>query len=193
MAEADETPPEKPKAAKAAKSALIGKVAGAAGMFVATLAAVMIGGFVNAKLHPTQEYVLGPDGKLTLKPEPKAAPEEHKGEHGGGGGGKPAQYFSFDPPLVVNFDDTQAVRFLQLQIDVMARDEKVIEQVKQNSPAIRNNLLMLMNNRDYKSLMTREGKEALRQECLKEVQKILKKETGADGVEDLYFSSFVVQ
>ena len=189
MADAAETPPEKPKAAA---SGIVGKVAGAAGMFAATLAAVLIGGFINTKLHPTQEYVLGPDGKLTLKVEPKAAAEDHKGE-GGGGAGKPAQYFSFDPPLVVNFDDTQAVRFLQLQIDVMARDEKVIEQVKQNSPAIRNNLLMLMNNRDYKTLMTREGKEALRQECLKEVQRILKKETGASGVEDLYFSSFVVQ
>ena len=189
MADAAEKPAEKPKAAP---SGIVGKIVNAGGVFVAALAAVLIGGVINAKLHPTQEYVLGPDGKLTLKPEPKAAADEHKGE-GGGGAGKPAQYFSFDPPLVVNFDDTQAVRFLQLQIDVMARDEKVIEQVKQNSPAIRNNLLMLMNNRDYKTLMTREGKEALRQECLKEAQKILKKETGSTGIEDLYFSSFVVQ
>jgi len=191
MADAAEKPTEKPKAAA---SALVAQLASAAGVFVASLAAELLGGVINARLHPTPEYVLGPDGKLTLKPEPKPAADEHKGEHGGAGnGGKPAQYFSFDPPLVVNFDDTQAVRFLQLQIDVMARDEKVIEQVKQNSPAIRNNLLMLMNNRDYKTLMTREGKEALRQECLKEVQRILKKETGATGVEDLYFSSFVVQ
>jgi len=188
MAEAAEKPPEKPKAPP---SAIVGKIVNGAGIFVAVLVAVLIGGFVNAKLHPTPEYILGADGKLTLKaPEPKAASEEHKAE---GGSNKPAQYFSFDPPLVVNFDDTQAVRFLQLQIDVMARDEKVIEAVKSNSPAIRNNLLMLMNNRDYKTLMTREGKEALRQECLKEVQKILKKETGSTGVEDLYFSSFVVQ
>jgi len=187
MADAAEKPTEKPKAAA---SALVAQLASAAGVFVASLAAELLGGVINARLHPTPEYVLGPDGKLTIKQEPKPAPGEHKPE---GGSGKPAQYFSFDPPLVVNFDDTQAVRFLQLQIDVMARDEKVIEQVKQNSPAIRNNLLMLMNNRDYKTLMTREGKEALRQECLKEVQRILKKETGATGVEDLYFSSFVVQ
>jgi flagellar protein FliL len=187
MADAAEKPPEKPKAPP---SAIVGKIANAAGVFVAVLVAVLIGGFVNAKLHPTPEYILGADGKLTLKPEPKPAADEHKAE---GSSGKPAQYFSFDPPLVVNFDDTQAVRFLQLQIDVMARDEKVIEAVKANSPAIRNNLLMLMNNRDYKTLMTREGKEALRAECLKEVQKILKKETGSPGVEDLYFSSFVVQ
>lgn len=187
MADAAENPPEKPKAGA---SGLVARLASAAGVFVAALAAVLVGGFINAKLHPTPEYVLGPDGKLTLKPEPKAAVGEHKTD---GNAGKPAQYFSFDPPLVVNFDDTQAVRFLQLQIDVMARDEKVLESVKQNSPAIRNNLLMLMNNRDYKTLMTREGKEALRQECLKEVQRILQKETGSPGVEDLYFSSFVVQ
>jgi flagellar protein FliL len=187
MADAAENPPEKPKAAP---SAIVGKIANAAGVFVAVLVAVLIGGYVNAKLHPIPEYLLGADGKLTLKPEPKPAADEHKAE---GGSNKPAQYFSFDPPLVVNFDDTQAVRFLQLQIDVMAREEKVIEAVKGNAPAIRNNLLMLMNNRDYKTLMTREGKEALRQECLKEVQRILKKETGSTGVEDLYFSSFVVQ
>jgi flagellar protein FliL len=191
MADAAEKPPEKPKPAE---SGIVGKIAGVAGMFVAALVAVVIGGFINAKLHPTQELIVGPDGHLTLKPEPvKAAGGDEHGEGHGSGSGKAAQYFSFDPPLVVNFDDTQAVRFLQLQIDVMARDEKVIESVKANSPAIRNNLLMLMNNRDYKTLMTREGKEQLRQECLKEVQKILKKETGTTGIEDLYFSSFVVQ
>ena len=186
MAEATEKAPEKPKAAA---SGLIGPLIGVTTTFVAALAAVLLGGLLNARLHPTPEYVLGADGKFTIKQEPKPAPDEHKAE----GAGKPAQYYSFDPPLVVNFDDTQAVRFLQLQIDVMARDEKAIEAVKQNSPAIRNNLLMLMNNRDYKTLMTREGKEGLRQECLKEVQKILKKETGSTGIEDLYFSSFVVQ
>ena len=37
------------------------------------------------------------------------------------------------------------------------------------------------------------GKEALRLECLKETQRILKKETGSPMVEDLFFTSFVVQ
>jgi len=189
MAEAAEKPAEKPKAEG---NGVVGKIVGIAGTFVAALVAVVVGGFVNAKLHPTQELMMTADGKLVLKPEPKAEAGGEHGEHKGGAG-KPALYYSFDPPLVVNFDDSQAVRFLQLQIDVMARDEKAIEAVKSNAPAVRNNLLMLMNNRDYKVLMTREGKEGLRQECLKEAQRILKKETGSDQIEDLYFSSFVVQ
>jgi flagellar FliL protein len=185
VAEAAEKAVEKPKAEKTG-GGIVGLLVNGVGIFALSLGAVVAGGFVNEKLHPRQEFALGADGKLTLKaPEKAAADAEHEQ--------KPAVYFAFDPPLIVNFDDSQAVRFLQLQIEVLARDPKVVEAVKLHSPAIRNNLLMLMNGRDYKSLMNREGKEALRQECLKEVQRILAKETGKPGIEDLYFTSFVVQ
>lgn len=185
MAEAaPEKPAEKPKAAG---GGAVGLIINGVGIFALSLGAVVAGGFINAKLHPQQEFAVGPDGKLTIKAAEKGAEEHKEGEH------KAAFYYSFDPPLIVNFDDSQAVRFMQLQIDVLTRDEHAVDQIKLHSPAIRNNLLMLMNGRTYQSLTTREGKEALRQECLKEVQRILKKETGAPIVEDLYFSSFVVQ
>jgi len=57
----------------------------------------------------------------------------------------------------------------------------------------RYDLLLLLNGREYQALMTRAGKEALRAECLKTVQELLRRETGKAGVEDLYFTSFVVQ
>lgn len=192
MAEpAAEKPPEKPKPVG---GGIVGKIVNGAVVFVLALAAVLIGGFVNAKLHPTQELVMGPDGHLILKPPEKKEVVAEKSEHGETSDvGKPAQYFAFDPPLIVNFDDTQQVRFLQVSIEVLIRDEKSAEAVKLHQPAIRNNLLMLMNGRDYKSLVSREAKEALRLECLKETQRILKKETGSPTVEDLFFTSFVVQ
>lgn len=187
MAEAAaEKDAETPKPAKKG-GGIVGMVVNGLGIFVLSLGAVVAGGFVNAKLHPTQEFAVDKDGKLTLKAG--GAADEHKE----GGEKKPAVYFPFDPPLIVNFDDAQAVRFLQLQIEVLLRDEHETEVVKLHSPVIRNNLLMLMNGRDYKSLMSREGKEALRKECLAEVQRILKHETGKPIVEDLFFTSFVVQ
>jgi len=183
-----EQPPEKPKQSG---GRIVGLAVNGVGVFV--LAAVIIGGFVNVKLHPTQELIQSAGGKLMLKPPPEEKKDE-KGEHEDKSGpAKPAMYFAFDPPLIVNFDDSQAVHFLQLQIEVLTRDEKYVEAVKLHQPVIRNNLLMLMNGRDYKTLMTRDGKEALRVECLKEVHRILKKETGNNGVEDRYFTSFVVQ
>ena len=59
-------------------------------------------------------------------------------------------------------------------------------------PLIRNNLLLLMSNRDYQSLMSREGKEKLRMEALAEIRAVQKKQGGED-IDDLLFTSFVVQ
>ncbi len=176
----------KPKKAKG-EGGMVGKLINAVGIFVLALGATIVGGNINAKLHPAQELTMTADGKLTLK-DPKS------GEKAGGKEAiKAAFYVDLDPPLVVNFDDNQAVRFLQVSMQVLTREEKAGELVKLHSPVIRNNLLQVLNGRDYHELMTRDGKEKLRQECLKEVQKILTKQTGAPVVEDLYFTSFVVQ
>jgi flagellar protein FliL len=59
-------------------------------------------------------------------------------------------------------------------------------------PLIRNNLLLLMSNRNYQSLMSREGKDKLREEALAEIRAVQKKQGGED-IDDLLFTSFVVQ
>lgn len=159
------------------------------GIFVLTLVAVVVGGFINAKLHPLPDLKLDKDGKITaIVPVAAAA----KGGAEGGGAGKPSVYYAIDPPLVVNFEDGSAVRFLQITMSIMAHDEKAIESVQKNVPLIRNNLLLLMSNRNYQTMMSREGKEKLRQEMLTEVRAVQKKEGGAD-VDDVLFTSFVVQ
>jgi len=101
-------------------------------------------------------------------------------------------YFAIDPPLVVNFEDGSAVRFLQVTMEIMAHDQKAIDSVQKSIPLIRNNLLLLMSNRDYQTLITRDGKEKLRQEALAEVRAVQKKEGGSD-IDDVLFTSFVVQ
>jgi len=158
------------------------------GIFALTLVAVVVGGFINAKLHPPPDLKLDKDGMITaVMPMAAAA----KGEEGGGTG-KPSVYYAIDPPLVVNFEDDSAVRFLQITMEIMAHDEKAIESVKKNIPLIRNNLLLLMSNRNYQTMMSREGKEKLREEALAEVRAVQKKEGGPD-VDDVLFTSFVVQ
>jgi flagellar FliL protein len=129
------------------------------------------------------------DGKITaIVPVAPAA-----GGHGEGGeGGKQSLYFAIDPPLVVNFEDGSVVRFLQISMEIAAHDQKALDSVQKNIPLIRNNLLLLMSNRNYQSMMSREGKEKLRQEALTEIRAVQKKAGGGD-VDDVLFTSFVVQ
>jgi len=181
---ADDAPPAPPKKS----GGLIGTLVNGLGIFVLTLVAVVVGGFINAKLHPLPDLSLDKDGKITAIVPVAAA---HKGAEGGGSG-KPSVYYAIDPPLVVNFEDGSAVRFLQITMEVMAHDEKAIESVQKNIPLIRNNLLLLMSNRNYQTMLSREGKEKLRQEALTEIRAVQKK-TGGPDVDDVLFTSFVVQ
>jgi len=183
MAEAaDEAPPPALKES----GGLMGTLMKGIGIFVLTLLAVIVGGFVNAKLYPLPDLKIGKDG--VIKPiMPVAA-----ASHGEESTTKAAVYYAIDPPLVVNFEDGAAVRFLQITMELMARDQKAIDSVQKSIPLIRNNLLLLMSNRNYQTLMSREGKEQLRQEALAEVRAVQKKQGGED-IDDLLFTSFVVQ
>ena len=155
-------------------------------VFVMALLAVVAGGFINAKLHPIPELKLGKDGTITPV---VSAPS---GGHGEEGAAKASVYYAIDPPLVVNFEDGSVVRFLQITMELMAHDQKAIDSATKNIPLIRNNLLMLMSNRNYQSLMSRDGKDKLRAEALAEVNDVQKKQ-GGEPVDDLLFTSFVVQ
>jgi flagellar FliL protein len=181
--EADEAPSPPPK-----KSAgFMGKLVNGIGIFVLTLGAVIVGGAINAKLHPMPDFKLDKDGKISA-----IVPAAATGEHGEEGASKAAVYYAFDPPLVVNFEDGSVVRFLQISMEVMGHNQKSVDSVQRNAPLIRNNLLLLMSNRNYQSMMSREGKEKLRQEALAEIRAVQKKQGGED-VDDLLFTSFVVQ
>src|SRR5882672_10807874 len=162
---ADDTSPPPPKKS----GGLMGTLMNGIGIFVLTLVAVVLGGFIKASL-----------------PLAKSAHGEE------GGAGKTTVYYAIDPPLVVNFEDGSVVRFLQITMEVMAHEQKAVDSVQKNIPLIRNNLLLLMSNRNYQSMMSREGKEKLRQEALAEVRAVQKKE-GSPDVDDLLFTSFVVQ
>jgi flagellar FliL protein len=85
------------------------------------------------------------------------------------------------------------IRFLQIGLSVMTRDETVIDSLKQHDPVIRNNLVLLFSSQTFKDLSSREGKEKLRVETLKEIQSILKKYTDDKGIEEAFFTSFVIQ
>jgi flagellar FliL protein len=106
----------------------------------------------------------------------------------------PALYVKYEPPFVVNFEAKGVMRFLQISMEVMTRDAPTSEVIKLHEPKIRNNMLMLLGSQTYDTLSSMEGKEGLRKQALETIAKVVEEE-GGEGkqVEDLYFTSFVMQ
>ncbi len=103
-------------------------------------------------------------------------------------------YYKFDPAFVVNFGGPGSARYLQVTLEAMSRNAAILDVLKDNEPAVRNDLVLLFSSQDDATLMSTDGKEKLRAETLAAIQKVLNEE-GADGklIEQVYFTSFVVQ
>jgi flagellar FliL protein len=106
----------------------------------------------------------------------------------------PPLYLALDPPFVVNFQADQLVRFLQVSVEVMSRDPKTVDLLKNNDPLLRNDLLILLANQKYSVISTPTGKEQLRTDALAAIRKDIA-QAGGDPklVEAVYFTSFVMQ
>lgn len=143
-------------------------------LFGAVALLVVLGGGVGVM------FALGGDDSVAATPATPAKPQE-------------ATYIDLEPEFVINFRDrNDRPKFLKAEMSVSTRDDDIERAVERHMPAIRNNLVLLLSRQVYEDLVPNEGKETLRQQALAEVQSVLETQIGKPGVDDLYFSNFVM-
>ncbi len=101
-------------------------------------------------------------------------------------------YRPLSPNFVINFKRGSGINYLQLSLQVMARDQEIIDKVELNDPAIRSKLIMLFSSQDFEALGTLEGKEQLRLDARAAINEVMGLEPEA-GVEEVFFTGFVMQ
>jgi flagellar FliL protein len=105
-------------------------------------------------------------------------------------------YFTVESPFIVNFSEQSngAVRFMQVKMKVMARDQAVIDAFQLHLPAIQHEILMLLYSQNYDTLLTTEGTKALQKACQDKINEVIKnEETLENELEAVYFTSFIMQ
>lgn len=105
-------------------------------------------------------------------------------------------YHDVTAPFIVNFSEqsNNQVRYLQIKMKVMARDQASINLFALHEPALVHELLMLFYSQNYDVLSTTEGTQALQQTSLEAINHFLKQQDSAiAGLEAVYFTSLVMQ
>lgn len=102
-------------------------------------------------------------------------------------------YFDMSKPIVVDFPKGSTAQHGRITVSMLVEGAETIEVLKKNEPMIRNNLLMLIGAQDSSVLNTREGKEMLRKAMLDDVTAVLIKMAGKGQVNEIFFTSFVMQ
>src|SRR3569833_431979 len=67
-------------------------------------------------------------------------------------------YYNIEQPLVVNFQSSNHMRFLQVTMELMTYDQNVIPSIEQSMPVIKNFLVFLLSNQPSDQLATAEGR-----------------------------------
>lgn len=106
---------------------------------------------------------------------------------------KDAIYFPIKPEIIVNYTARGRQRYLRTDITLLIRDVDVIAAIETHMPMIRNTLNMIIGGQVYQEIQTAEGKELMRQQCLQALRKNLEAEIGKPGIEEVLFTSFVMQ
>jgi flagellar protein FliL len=128
-----------------------------------------------------------------LSPPPKEGKGDHEEEHKKEEPPKKAIYFPLPSALMVSFAVDGKQRFLQTDITFVTRNDNVVTAIELHQSAIRNALILLIGEKSFAEIQTLEGREAMRKECLEKVQEVLKEEFGDVGIEQLLFTTFVLQ
>jgi flagellar FliL protein len=167
---------------------------GAVALFVALVGAQVAAPLINATIAGHDEAAVEGEEELAELVEEEPVEEEPIEEEPVEEEPlAPAIYAALDPPFVVSFDEEDGPRYVQLTLQAMARDEETIAAVKQHAPAIRNSVLFKLSGYELEVLATQAGKEQLRGELLIATNEILAKNGAETGVEELFFTSLVIQ
>jgi flagellar FliL protein len=103
-----------------------------------------------------------------------------------------ATYFQLQAPFTSNMSDTDA--FAQITVAVSTYyDYRVIAAIKQHEMPIRSQVLMMLAQQPQEVLDTPQGKQMLQKKIRDIVNEILKEKTGYGGVDNVYFTNFVIQ
>lgn len=128
-----------------------------------------------------------------FKGDAKEAGEDHGGEVAEEGSGEPIYFEMEKPPLIVNFGKSSSIRVVQIGLTVALKGEGSAEGMKKHEPMVRNDLLLAISAQGADSLKNREGKEQLRESMKHALEEIFKRMSIKGHIQDIYFTTFVMQ
>ncbi|MEW9797537.1 flagellar basal body-associated protein FliL [Alteromonas sp. CYL-A6] len=125
--------------------------------------------------------------QLAADPEQAAVAPRQSAEVG------TALYVAMPRPFVFNVPGAGRDRLVQIKVQLMVRGSENEEVAKSHIPLIEGTLLQVFSSANADDLVTEAGKVELRDQSVKEVQRVMNEIAGKDVVERVLFTGFVMQ
>ena len=138
-------------------------------------------------------YVYAADDKSAEKKKEEKSKSAKKDPAAGAEANKPKIYLKLEPSLVMNVEEKDVTRFLQVDAQIQFTDPLAQAIIEKHMPAIRHSIIMTISGADVPKIKTSNGKEDLRKTTLADLQKVMTDITGESVIEEIYFTGFIIQ
>lgn len=133
--------------------------------------------------------------KLVLKEGahgPTSATDGHGGADGVANSGLyKATYYPLEQNFTSNLIDTNG--FAQIGIGVSTYyDQRVLDNLKEHEMPVRSAILLTLADQEAEILSTPDGKKMLQKKLKIAINDVLKQKTGFGGIDDVYFTTFII-
>ncbi len=106
-------------------------------------------------------------------------------------GGAALAYYQLSPSIVVNVKGR--AKYIRCDVQLMTRNGTNLPAISLHAPALRHELLLLLSDQDGAKIRTTKGKEKLRRKALKALRGVMKSLAGDEMIDDLFFTTYLVQ
>jgi len=102
-------------------------------------------------------------------------------------------YYPLEPEFIVNFMARGRQRYMQVGLSLKITDAAGIGLIEMHEPLLRNDIVILLSSQDYLNLQSDSGRLNLQRDLLSNIRQIMTQETGQPVVDEVYFTSYVLQ
>lgn len=105
------------------------------------------------------------------------------------------RYVRITKDMVVNYGDPslKRLKYIKFAVDARVGSLDSAEVVMHHQPALIDRLVILFSEQDEMLIHSAQGKEEVRMHALAELQEIVAREEGEAHIQDLLFTTFIVQ
>lgn len=105
------------------------------------------------------------------------------------------RYLELKPTFVANFGPVESRKLMYVKTDITLRMKGAAaeEAAMYHLPALRHEVVMLLSRQNEESMATGAGRDAVRQQAMEELNKVLTAEEGEGLIEDVMFTNLLLQ
>lgn len=104
-------------------------------------------------------------------------------------------YYEMKPDFVTNLAGSAGgkLHYIRLSVSLMVADDRDLDLLKEKDPLLRDSIISTLGAKDYTSVATAEGREALRRECRQHLTELINEPAERTIIADVLFTNYIFQ